>query len=150
MRLTSRIRNCFAGKNRAAPNARLRILNLSRHTVLADAVEVADRAAIRNKGLLGRHSISAGEGLWIVPCESVHTFGMRFSIDLVYLDRNKRVKKVRSDVPPWRVSACLAAHSVLELSPGTIQLTQTRPGDELEFSSTDHSADADFRLAKEL
>jgi hypothetical protein len=75
---------------------------------------------------------------------------MRFSIDLIYLDRNKRVKKVRSEVPPWRVSACLAAYSVLELSPGTVQLTRTRPGDELEFSATDHLADTDSRPARKL
>ena len=69
-----------------------------------------------------------------MPCESVHTFGMKFPIDLVYLDRKKKVKKVRSDVPPWRLSACLSAHSVLELASGTIRTTQTRPGDTLEFS----------------
>jgi len=46
---------------------------------------VADRPATRNKGLLGRNSLASGEGLWIVPCEAIHTFGMRFPIDLVYL-----------------------------------------------------------------
>jgi hypothetical protein len=59
---------------------------------------------------------------------------MKFSIDLVYLDRKKKVKKIRSGVPPWRLSACLSAHSVLELASGTIRMTQTRPGDTLEFS----------------
>jgi hypothetical protein len=62
---------------------------------------------------------------------------MKFPIDLVYLDRNKMVKKVRSDVPPWRLSGCLSAHSIVELAAGTIQKTQTRPGDRLEFSSVD-------------
>ena len=62
---------------------------------------------------------------------------MKFPIDLVYLDRNKKVKKIRSGVPPWRLSACLSAHSVVELASGTIQMTQTRPGDKLEFSSAD-------------
>jgi uncharacterized membrane protein (UPF0127 family) len=115
-------------------NSRLRVLNLSRQTVLADCVDVADRGDTRRKGLLGRSSLSTGEGLWIVPCESVHTFGMKFPIDLVYLDRKKKVKKVRSGVPPWRLSACLSAHSVLELASGTIHTTQTNPGDLLEFS----------------
>jgi uncharacterized membrane protein (UPF0127 family) len=59
---------------------------------------------------------------------------MRFSIDLVYLDRKKRIKKLRSKVPPWRLSACLSAHSVLELAAGTICNTQTERGDLLEFS----------------
>jgi hypothetical protein len=95
---------------------------------------VADYGAKRRKGLLGRETLSAGEGLWIVPCESVHTFGMRFPIDLVYLDRDKRVKKIRSDVPPWRMSVCLSAHSILELASGSIRRTGTKPGDMLEFS----------------
>ncbi len=76
----------------------------------------------------------SGGGLWIVPCESVHTFFMRFAIDLVYLDRKNKVKKVRSAVGPWRVSACLTAHSVLELPAGTIRDTLTKAGDTLEFT----------------
>jgi hypothetical protein len=96
-------------------------------------MEVADSAAMRNKGLLGRDRLSPGEGLWIIPCEAVHTFWMRFPIDLVYLDRKKRIRKLSSDVRPWRLSACLWAHSVLELPPGTIHGTQTQHGDRLEF-----------------
>jgi len=118
-----------------AADVRLMISNLTRQTELAHCVDVADHGAKRRKGLLGREALSAGEGLWIVPCESVHTFGMRFPIDLVYLDRDKRVKKIRNDVPPWRISACLSAHSVLELASGSIRRTGTKPGDTLEFSS---------------
>jgi uncharacterized membrane protein (UPF0127 family) len=114
---------------------RLRVSNLTRHTLLASSAELADRGEKRRKGLLGRERLLPGEGLWILPCEAVHTFGMRFPIDLVYLDRHHRIKKVRSNVPPWRLSACLAAHSVLELASGTIRDTQTKPGDRLEFSS---------------
>ena len=113
----------------------VRIRNLTRQVELADCVVVADHGAKRRKGLLGREALSPGEGLWIVPCEAVHTFGMRFSIDLVYLDRDKRVKKVRNSVPPWRLSACLSAHSVLELASGSIRRTHTKRGDLLEFSS---------------
>lgn len=115
----------------------MKISNLTRQTVLAQNVEVADRARTRRKGLLGRNKLSVGEGLWIIPCESVHTFFMRFSIDLVYLDRALKVRKVRSNVPPWRLSACLSAHSVIELAPGTIQTTQTTEGDQLEFAAND-------------
>ncbi len=59
---------------------------------------------------------------------------MRFPIDLVYLDRKNKIKKLRSKVCAWRMSACLSAHSVLELPAGTIGNTQTQPGDILEFS----------------
>jgi len=128
------MRGSFSSRGHAQPGSRLKVLNITRQAVLADRIEIADHGATRRKGLLGRNGLPAGEGLWIIPCESVHTFGMRFSIDLVYLDRNKKVKKVRSGVPPWRLSACLSAHSVLELASGTIHTTQTRPGDVLEFS----------------
>ncbi len=96
-------------------------------------MEVADSGPKRNKGLLGREGLASGEGLWILPCEAVHTFWMRFPIDLVYLDREKRIRKLSGEVPPWRLSACLSAHSVLELPPGTIRNTKTQRGDTLEF-----------------
>jgi uncharacterized membrane protein (UPF0127 family) len=113
---------------------RLQVRNPSRQTVLATRLEVADTGPKRNKGLLGRNGLETGGGLWITPCESVHTFFMRFPIDLVYLDRRNRVRKVRSAVGPWRVSACLSAHSILELPAGVVLTTQTQKGDILEFS----------------
>jgi uncharacterized membrane protein (UPF0127 family) len=119
----------------STPEVRLLVTNPARSTVLATRLEVADSGPKRNKGLLGREGLAEGEGLWIVPCESVHTFFMRFPIDLVYLDRKHRVKKVRSAVGAWRLSACLSAHSVLELPAGTIRATQTEAGDTLEFSA---------------
>jgi uncharacterized membrane protein (UPF0127 family) len=81
------------------PQARLRILNITRQLDLGSFVELANTSATRRKGLLGRDRLSDGEGLWIFPCESIHTFFMRFPIDLVYLDRSNRVKKVRKAVP---------------------------------------------------
>ena len=104
--------------------------------MLATRLEVADSGPKRSKGLLGRDGLNSGGGLWIVPCESVHTFFMQFPIDLVYLDRKNRVKKTRSAVGPWRLSACLTAHSVLELPAGTIASTLTQTGDILDFTPT--------------
>jgi uncharacterized protein len=124
----------LSSRPKLAPSAPIMILNVTRQTELARCAEVADHGAARNKGLLGRTSLPPGEGLWIVPCESVHTFFMKFPIDLVYIDRNKKVKKVRNNVPPWRLSACLSAHSIIELPAGTILRTQTVSGDTLEFS----------------
>src|SRR5580704_16953762 len=112
---------------------RLLVSNLTRGTVLATRLEVADSGPKRNKGLLGRKGLADGEGLWITPCESVHTFFMRFPIDLVYLDRKLRVRKVSNGVPPWRLSFCLSAHSILELPAGVIRSTLTQAGDTLEF-----------------
>ena len=118
----------------ADSEGRMQILNLTRKTHLARNAEIAGSGGKRTKGLLGRKGLAQGEGMWIVPCEAVHTFGMQFPIDLVYLDRGLRIKKVRSNVPPWRLSACLSAHSILELPAGTICESQSQPGDLLEFS----------------
>ncbi len=134
MHWTRRIFDHLISQRRREPDVRWKISNLTRQTVLAERAEVADRGVKRSKGLLGRNCLERGEGLWIVPCEAVHTFGMRFSIDLVYVDRDKRVKKVRSHVRPWRMSACLSAHSVIELTAGTVRETQTQAGDTLEVS----------------
>jgi uncharacterized protein len=117
----------------------LEIRNLRTHSTVASCVTVADRGPARTRGLLGRQSLGEGEGLWIVPCEAVHTFGMRFAIDLVFLDRRNIVRKVRSSVPPWRMSGCLRARSVLELAAGTLQNTPVHPGDTLQFSPVSHS-----------
>ncbi len=114
--------------------SRLRIVNLTRQTELAASAEVAGHSAARNKGLLGRTSLPEGEGLWIIPCESVHTFFMKFPIDLAYIDRKFIVKKVRSNVGPWRISGCFSAYSVIELPAGTVSRTQTVAGDKLELS----------------
>ena len=135
MNLTHKILDRLTLRRPAKPSIQLKITNVSRQTVLASCVEVADRGAKRRKGLLGRDHLPPGEGLWIVPCEAVHTVGMQFPIDLVYLDRSQRVVKVRSDVPCWRLSACLSAHSVIELPAGTVLKTQTNRGDKLEFCS---------------
>jgi len=117
-----------------AADASIRVLNLTRRTQLADRAQLAGNGPNRRKGLLGRDHLPCGEGLWIVPCEAVHTFWMRFPIDLVYLDRKHRIVKTRSHVGPWRLSACLRAHSVIELPAGTIGETQTMPGDTLALN----------------
>ena len=133
--ITLELRNCLASRRHAPRNISLRVTNVTRSTVLATCMEVAESSAKRNKGLLGRKCLAPGEGLWIRPCEAVHTFWMRFSIDLIYLDRKNRIRKLVSAVPPWRLSGCLRAHSILELPSGTIRETQTQPGDTLEFLS---------------
>jgi len=111
------------------------VRNHTRGTVLAQAAEVADTSAKRRTGLLKHERLEPGEGLWIDPCESVHTFFMKFPIDLVYLDKHRKVRKVRSAVKPWRLSACLLAHSVLELPAGTVKQSGTQVGDELAIDS---------------
>ena len=111
----------------------MKVFNLTRQRDLGNGIDAAVTPAARRKGLLGKRALAPGEGLWIRPCASVHTFFMRFPIDLVYLDRENRVKKAKTAVPAWRISACFGAHSVLELPAGTVPSTETQPGDRLAF-----------------
>lgn len=113
------------------------VRNETRDSILGESVDVADTSAKRRKGLLGRKALPQGQGLWIIPCEGVHSCGMKFAIDLVYLDRNERVLKVKSRMVPWRFSMCLRARSVLELPEGTISRTRTQRGDQLQFRAAD-------------
>lgn len=111
--------------------------NGDRGVILAEAADVADTSQKRRTGLLKHTSLEPGQGLWISPCESVHSFGMKFAIDVVYLDRQKKVRKLYRNMVPWRISACLSAHSVLELPVGVIEATGTRQGDQLVFEQLD-------------
>jgi uncharacterized membrane protein (UPF0127 family) len=112
----------------------VQVLNSTRTCVLAEHIELAGTSSSRRKGLLGRDSLAAKSGLWIVPCQGVHTWMMRFPIDVVYLSRKKKVRKLRREMPPWRISFCLSAHSVLELPAGTIAETGTQVGDQVEIN----------------
>lgn len=111
----------------------MRVLNVTRDVVLGDAVAVAKDSRSRRTGLLRHTRLAPGEGLWIVPCEAVHTFGMKFAIDVVFVSRDKHVLKIRKDMTVRRIAMCLRAHSVLELPAGTLEQTGTVPGDLLEF-----------------
>ena len=121
------------------------VRNVTRGTTLADRVTVADTSAERRKGLLGRNSLDRCEGLWIAPCEAVHTIGMRFPIDVLFLSRDTKVLKIRHAMASWRLAGCLRAHSVLELPAGTAEATQTQPGDRLEI--TDAKRDYQVKLS---
>ncbi|MDQ2899387.1 MAG: DUF192 domain-containing protein [Acidobacteriota bacterium] len=119
---------------------KLKILvrNRTRDTVLASSAEMADTGAKRRVGLLKHASLEPGDGLWIVPCEAVHSFGMKFPIDVLFLDRSKRIRKTRVGMVPRRIAICIPAHSVLELPAGTIALTGTQSGDQLDFQKLTH------------
>lgn len=100
--------------------------------VLATRVFRADTPWSRMRGLLGRKTLEPGEGLWLVPANSVHTYFMRFPIDVVFLDAECTVLKVISPMPPWRMTLpVLGAKSVLELPAGASVL---KAGDRLEFN----------------
>ncbi|HTC89945.1 MAG TPA: DUF192 domain-containing protein [Bryobacteraceae bacterium] len=113
----------------------LRVHNKSRDTTLADRALIADNSKTRKTGLLKHDRLERGEGLWITPCEGIHTVGMKFPIDVLFLDKKRKVVKIRAAMPRWRMAASLFAHSVLELPSGTAQATRTSSGDQLEFET---------------
>jgi uncharacterized protein len=83
-----------------------------------------------------RHdALEPGEGLWIYPTQAIHTFGMRFPIDVAFLDRRLRIKRVYHQLAPFRWTTLVwGARSVLELASGSLASTGTAIGDELHFS----------------
>lgn len=112
----------------------LLVKNTDRNSVVATCAGIADTSQKRRTGLLKHANLAAGEGLWIVPCEAVHTFGMKFPIDVLYLSKQKKVLKIRDNMKKSRMSICLRAHSVLELPAGRAAETGTAVGDQLEFT----------------
>lgn len=115
---------------------RVYVYNKTRETFVATSATVADTYTSRLVGLLGRTRRWArpGQGLWIVPSYGVHTIGMLFSIDLVFLDRTGHVVHLEEHVRPFRISkVILKADSVLELPPHTVFRTRTHVGDVLEI-----------------
>jgi uncharacterized membrane protein (UPF0127 family) len=107
--------------------------NLTRGLPLASRVRLAGKSGERRRGLLGISELPAGAGIWINPCEAVHTFCMRITLDALFLDSELRVKKISAHLKPWRVAICLAATSVLELAAGAAAGALTQPGDQLSF-----------------
>jgi uncharacterized protein len=112
------------------------VRNITRNTSIGESINSAETSAQRRTGLLKHEKLDEGTGLWIVPCEAVHTFFMKFALDLIYVDRKHRVRKTVRALAPWRMSICLPAHSILELPPGTIERTNTQKHDQLEFQKT--------------
>lgn len=111
----------------------MRVENRTRAALLGGVIEIADTSKKRRTGLLKYTGLTEGQGLWIVPCEAVHTFGMKFAIDVLFLNKKRKVLKVRKEMGRRRMALCLMAHSVLELPAGTIDATGTMAGDQLEF-----------------
>lgn len=106
--------------------------NLTKGKLVATRLEMATTSATRRKGLLGRSGLPPGGGLLLVPCSSVHTLRMKFAIDIVFLDKKMRVKKIVHNVKPGApMISCVGARSVLELPSGTAAAKRIEIGDQL-------------------
>ena len=120
---------------------RLRVRNVTKASVIADRAMIADTSEKRRTGLLKHAGLAEGEGLWIVPTEGIHMFGMKFDIDVLFLSKKRKVLKVSANMAAAgirrRMSVSLMAHSVLELPAGTAEKTRTVAGDQLELERYD-------------
>ncbi len=111
------------------------VSDATRGTLLGSRVQIADTSLTRMVGLLGKRGLDAGGGLWITPSSGVHTFFMRFPIDVIGLDKDLRVLRLWSGLVPYRVtSVSLQLRSVLELPAGCIAACGVRVGDTLQIT----------------
>lgn len=113
---------------------KIRVENETRGTALGDSIQVAENLVTRVVGLLRHTTLAPGEGLWIVPCNSIHSFWMKFRFDAIFVDKNHVVVGIISDMARGRISRVYSkAHGVLELPSGTAAATKTQIGDQLKF-----------------
>ena len=115
-------------------SARLIATNVTRGVNLTECGRVADSFLTRLVGLLRDEHLAPGDGLWIKPCNSIHSIGMKFVFDAVFLDKDLRVVHLMHEMPPWKASKMVwSAKSVLELPAGMITQTGTELGDQFEM-----------------
>jgi uncharacterized membrane protein (UPF0127 family) len=113
-----------------APLEVVRAINTTRDVVIATRVEWAGTSQLRRRGLLGRDKIGDDEGIYIVPTQWIHMFGMRFPIDVAYLAEDGRVLSVQAEIKPNRFSRpSWRAEGALEVAAGRLAATGTRVGD---------------------
>jgi uncharacterized membrane protein (UPF0127 family) len=124
------------------------VYNQTRECFLSLGVTPADTVFTRLKGLIGRLKMRSDEGLWVIPSSGVHTWGVLFPLDLIYLDENLRVVYVSEHFPKFKVAPLrIRAASVLELPTHTIYSSQTQAGDQLVICLADEIED---RLMEEV
>ncbi len=112
----------------------VRVVNETRNSVLAEEALWAQSFWTRLRGLLGRPEPQEGQGLLLDPCKSVHMWGMKYSLDILFSDASDRVVGLREELSPWKTTKIYrSATRVLELPVGSIQKTGTCVGDQLRF-----------------
>jgi uncharacterized membrane protein (UPF0127 family) len=121
---------------KSKPKETFYVFNQTRESFLSLGVTVADTHFARLRGLLGRRKLGPDEGLWVIPSQGIHTIGMLFPIDVVYLSQDLRVVHLEEHLGPFRIAPLrMNCHSVLELPARTIYTSQTQVGDEIVICS---------------
>jgi uncharacterized membrane protein (UPF0127 family) len=109
------------------------LTNTRNNRIVARTLITAFDSASRRQGLLKHDSLPAGSALIIAPSSAIHTFSMRFAIDVAFVTRDGQVLKVRSAMPPWRIAAAWRAFAVIELPAGVLEHSETRVNDLLRI-----------------
>ena len=111
------------------------LMNERTRQLVALSVEVAGTRSSRRRGLLGRDRLEEASAMLLAPCAAVHTAGMRFAIDVVFLDRQGFTVKVVRDLRPWRIALASGARAVVEMPAGSLRWGEVLPGDRLYLTS---------------
>ncbi len=120
-------------KSTSAPRRLLVAENLTRKSIIAAHIESAQDSRARRRGLLDARSLDLDSGLWLNPCEAIHTFGMKIPLDVIFLDAELYVRKITANLKPNRISFCLLATSVLEIKAGAALAAGLECGDQLRL-----------------
>lgn len=114
---------------------RVEVYNQTREMMLLESAELADSIFSRMKGLLGRSGLAAGQGMVLKPANSIHTVGMKFSLDVLFVDRGGTVLRVIENMSPGRAGVLVRKSVyVIEMAAGELKKTGTAVGDKLTFS----------------
>ena len=108
------------------------LTNTRHHRIVARTLLTAFDSKSRRTGLLGRDSLPEESALIIAPSQAIHTFFMRFAIDVAFVSRDGLVLKVRHSVPPRRIAVSWRAFAIIQLPAGALESSDTRPGDRLQ------------------
>jgi uncharacterized protein len=112
------------------------VIRSADNTNVFQEVEIADNLIARLRGLLGRSGLASGQGILLRPANSIHTIGMKFPIDIAFIDRSGTVIKIVENMPPGRFSPIIfGSVCVLETTAGEIKKAQLNAGDNLRFES---------------
>ena len=112
----------------------LALTNVRNKRIVAGTLLTAFDSASRRKGLLDHASLADGSAMIIAPTSAIHTFAMRFAIDVIFVSKDGRVLKVKTAVKPRRIAATWRAFAVVELAAGAAERSDTRPGDQLQIA----------------
>lgn len=114
----------------------MKLVNRTQNKILLENLEIANNLLSRMKGLIGKETMENGYGLWIKRCNSIHTFLMNFPIDVIFVDKNLKVKKCIEKIEPNKIVwPILGANSVIELKSGFLSEHKTQIGDQLHVDS---------------